>query len=83
MNQLMETLFDLLESSQASEMELRAVRKSEEIVQAVQERLTREEFEKFWDSAMEIGCTGQLDSFTMGFRLGVQLILEGLRPIVE
>ena len=83
MNQLMETLFGLLESSQASEMELRAVRKSEEIVQAVQERLTREEFEKFWDSAMEVGCANQLDSFTLGFRLGMQLTMEGLRPIVE
>ena len=83
MTQLMETLFTLLESSQASKAELQAVQKSEIIVQAVQNRLTNEEFEKFWDSAMEVGCANQLDSFVLGFRLGMQLTMEGLRPIVE
>ena len=83
MSKLMETLFDLLESPVASEAERRAVKESEKAVQAVKDRLTYEEFENLWKAAMDIEDSGYLDSFTFGFRLGVQLTLEGLRPIVE
>ncbi len=30
---------------------------------------------------MDIGDANLVNSFTLGFRLGVQLTLEGLRPI--
>ena len=83
MSKLMETLFDLLESPVASEAERRAVKESEKAVQAVKDRLTYEEFENLWKAAMDIEDSGYLDSFTFGFRLGVQLTLEGLKPIVE
>ena len=82
MNQLMENLFSLLESPMASEAERRAVKESEEAVRAIEKRLTPEEFENLWNAAMDIGDADCLSSFTLGFRLGVQLTLEGLRPIL-
>ena len=82
MSQLMENLFSLLESPMASEAERRAVKESEEAVRAVEKRLTPEEFENLWNAAMDIGDADCLSSFTLGFRLGVQLTLEGLRPIL-
>ena len=83
MNQLMETLFSLLDTSQSSEAEARAVQASKEAVQAVKQRLTYEEFENFWNAVMDIKNAGYLDCFTLGFRLGVQLTLEGLKPIAD
>ena len=83
MNQLMETLFDLLNGPHSSEAERRAIRESEKAVQAVKNRLTLEEFDALWKATMDIDNAGYLDSFALGFRLGVQLTIEGLRPIVE
>ena len=82
MDQLMENLFSLLGSPMASEAERRAVEESEEAVRAVEKRLTREEFENLWSAVIDIGDADCLSSFTLGFRLGVQLTLEGLRPII-
>lgn len=81
MSQLLKNLFELLDSPQSAEEEARAVKAAEEAVQAAEQRLTYEEFENLWNAIMNIGCAGHLDSFTLGFRLGVQLTLEGLRPI--
>ena len=82
MSQLMENLFSLLGSPMASEAERRAVEESEEAVRAVEKRLTREEFENLWSAVIDIRDADCLSSFTLGFRLGVQLTLEGLRPII-
>ncbi len=82
MSQLMENLFSLLGSPMASEAERRAIEESEEAVRAVEKRLTREEFENLWSAVIDIGDADCLSSFTLGFRLGVQLTLEGLRPII-
>ena len=78
----MENLFSLLGSPMASEAERRAIEESEEAVRAVEKRLTREEFENLWSAVIDIGDADCLSSFTLGFRLGVQLTLEGLRPII-
>lgn len=83
MNQLMENLFSLLDSQQSSQAERLAVAAAQEAVQTAERRLTRAEFENLWNALMDIGCADCLDSFTMGFRLGVQMTLEGLRPIGE
>ena len=83
MNQLMETLFDLLNGPHSSEAERRAIRESEKAVQAVKNLLTLEEFDALWKATTDIDNAGYLDSFALGFRLGVQLTIEGLRPIVE
>lgn len=83
MSQLMETLFDLMDGPHATEAERRAVKESQEAVQAVEQRLTYDEFENLWNAIMDIEDAGYLDSFTLGFRLGVQLTLEGLHPITE
>ena len=80
MSQLMETLFDLLDVHQ-SEAEAQAVKAAKEAVQTAEQRLTHQEFEQLWNAIMDIGDASLLDSFTLGFRLGVQLTLEGLRPI--
>ena len=82
MSQLMENLFSLLGSPMASEAERRAIEESEEAVRAVEKRLTREEFENLWSAVIDIGDADCLSSFTLGFRVGVQLTLEGLRPII-
>ncbi len=82
MNQLMETLFDLLGGTHSSEAERRAIRETQGAVRAAEQRLTPEEFENLWSAAMKIEDAGYLDSFALGFRLGVQLTMEGLRPIV-
>lgn len=81
MSQLIETLYYLLDSTKASEAERRAIAAAQEAVQAAEQRLTPREFERLWDALMDIGRADCQDSFTMGFRLGVQLTLEGLRPV--
>ena len=81
MNPLMETLFSVLEPSQQSEAEAQAVQAAKEAVQTAEQRLTHQEFDQLWNAVMDIGDASLLDSFTLGFRLGVQLTLEGLRPI--
>ena len=83
MNELMETLFDLLEGPCTMEAERKAVRESEKAIQAVKERLTLEEFDALWKVATDIDNASYLDSFALGFRLGMQLTIEGLRPIAE
>lgn len=83
MTQLMESLFDLLNGPHSSEAERRAVKESEKAVQAVKNRLTFEEFDALWKAATDIDNAGYLDSFVLGFRLGMQLTMEGLRPIAE
>lgn len=83
MNQLMENLFGLMEGPHSSEAERRAVRESERAVQAVRNRLTLEEFDALWKAATDIDNASYLDSFALGFRLGMQLTIEGLRPIAE
>ncbi len=81
MSQLMETLFSLLEAPQQSNAEAEAVKAAEPAVLAAQQRLTDQEFDRLWDALMDIGDANLVNSFTLGFRLGVQLTLEGLRPI--
>ena len=83
MNELMETLFDLLDGPCSLEAERKAIRESEKAVQAVKNRLTFEEFDALWKAATDIDNAGYLDSFVLGFRLGMQLTMEGLKPISE
>ena len=83
MNPLMQTLFSLLETSAQSNAEARAVAAAQPAVQEAQKRLTDDEFDRLWSAIMNISDASLLDSFTLGFRLGVQLTMEGLRPIVE
>lgn len=83
MNELMETLFDLLDGPCSMEAERRAVKESEKAIQTVKERLTLEEFDALWRATTDIDNAGYLDSFVLGFRLGMQLTIEGLRPIAD
>lgn len=83
MNKLMETLFDLLDGPCLTEAERRAVKESEKAIQTVKERLTLEEFDALWRATMDIDNAGYLDSFVLGFRLGMQLTIEGLRPVAD
>lgn len=39
-------------------------------------------YEHYWDSQMEVMQLSELQVFRMGFRLGMQLTLEGIRPAV-
>ena len=81
MSQLMKVLLDTLDS-QPPEEEAKAVKPAEGAVQAAQQKLTYKEFENLWNAISGIKHASEVDSFTLGFRLGVQVILEGLRPII-
>ena len=81
MNHLMETLFSTLDAVPPSKAERRAVEMAEGAIQAAQQKLSYEEFESLWHAISGIYNASELDSFTLGFRLGVQLTLEGLRPV--
>lgn len=81
MSQLLETLYLSACEGHQTEAEAKALRAAEEIVETVGRKLTREEFDAFWNAALSVGDADCLNSFTLGFRLGVQLTLEGLRPV--
>lgn len=80
MNSLLEKLFAAMDTTQQS-AEAQAVDAAKEAVRAAEQRLTYEEFENLWNAIMDINSASDLDSFALGYRLGVQLTLEGLRPI--
>ena len=80
MNRLMETLLYTLETPQTEE-EIQAMKDTKEAVRAVQQRLTFDEFDDLWATIAEILRKDDVKTFTLGFRLGVQLALEGLGPI--
>lgn len=78
MTQIIETLFSALESTVQSEAEAKAMAEVDAIVQS---RLNDQELYRIWTAASEMQRTNQLDSFTQGFRLGMQLTLEGLSEV--
>lgn len=82
MNQLIKTLFYAMDTDPQEE-EVQALKASKDAVRAAQQRLTYEEFEDLWNAIEGLTHASELDNFTLGFRLGVQLTLEGLKPIVE
>lgn len=81
MNQLMDTLLGLLGIPE-TDMKSRIPAASQDILDAAGQRLTYEEFEKLWNAFFDIEKADDLTSFILGFRLGMQLTLEGTRPIV-
>ena len=80
MNSIIETLYSVF-GSYPLEEETQAVQASKEAVRAAGQHLTYDEFENLWNAIGDIKDASDLGSFTLGFRLGVQLMLEGLRPI--
>lgn len=78
MAQIIETLFSALESTVQSEAEAKAMAEVDAIVQ---DRLDNQDLYRIWSAASEMQRTNQLDSFTQGFRLGMQLTLEGLGKV--
>ena len=82
MKQLIKTLFYAMDTDPQEE-EVQALKASKDAVQAAQQRLTYEEFEDLWNAIEGLTHASELDSFTLGFRLGVQLTLEGLKPIAD
>ncbi len=78
MTQIIETLFSALESTVQSEAEAKAMAEVDAIVQ---NRLNDQDLYRIWTAASEMQRTNQLDSFTQGFRLGMQLTLEGLSEV--
>lgn len=80
MNPLMETLLGLLKIPQ-TDAKARLSAAGQDVIEAAEKRLTYEELENLWDAFFDIEKTDDLNSFILGFRLGVQLTVEGLRPI--
>ena len=83
MNQLMKTLLYAMAPDLQSETEVQAHQAAKEAVRAAEQRLTYDEFENLWNAVSNIERASELDCFTVGFRLGVQLTLEGMRPLEE
>ena len=52
-----------------------------EVDAIVQNQLNDQDLYRIWTAASEMQRTNQLDSFTQGFRLGMQLTLEGLGEV--
>lgn len=80
MNDLMKTLLYAMGTAPLPE-EAQAVEEAKEAIRAAQRRLTYEEFEDLWNAIMDVERADDLSIFIRGFRLGVQLTLEGLRPL--
>lgn len=78
MTQIIETLFSALESTVQLEAEAKAMAEVDAIVQS---RLNDQDLYRIWTAASEMQRTNQLDSFSQGFRLGMQLTLEGLSEV--
>ena len=78
MTQIIETLFSAMESTVQSEAEAKAMAEVDAIVQS---RLNDQDLYRIWTAASEMQRTNQLDSFSQGFRLGMQLTLEGLGEV--
>lgn len=81
MSQILETIYDAMWGGHRGEMGAEAVEAAKETVQEAEQHLTVEEFDNLWNAIMNIRQADDLDSFILGYRLGVQLTLEGLRPI--
>ena len=52
-----------------------------EVDAIVQNQLNDQDLYRIWTAASEMQRTNQLDSFSQGFRLGMQLTLEGLGEV--
>lgn len=81
MNELMKALIFTLDAVPPSEEASQASKAANPAIQAAQKRLTNLELDNLWEAISNIEHASELDNFTMGFRLGGQLTLEGLRPI--
>lgn len=81
MNPILEALYVSLDSRLPHGEETQALKVSKEVLQAAQQKLTPAELDALWNSIVGIDSAAYQDSFTQGFRLGVQLTLEGLRPV--
>ena len=81
MNNIIETLFDAFEPERQSPAEKEAVKAAEGILRQAEAKLTENELESLTNALLCIGSANCLESFTRGLRLGVQLTLEGQRPL--
>lgn len=80
MDNLMETLLCLLDTPQ-SEADAQILKNTQEAVRDAEQHLTFDEFDALWNTINDILRGDNVKIFTPGFRLGVQLTLEGLKPV--
>ena len=80
MGNLMKTLLYAMGTEPLPE-EVQAMAETKEAIRAAHQRLSYEEFEELWNAITNLERACDLDTFTLGFRLGVQMTLEGLRPL--
>lgn len=81
MNPILENLYLSTCGKHQTDAEAKAIQASIKAVKAAEQRLTTDEFDGIWNAAMSVGGADCLDSFVLGFRMGVQLTLEGLQPV--
>lgn len=74
---ILDDLFAALQSDRMSEAEARLIDQADRIIQ---EKLTVEQTDLLWQKITDWAEARRLDGFRQGFRLGMQLVLEGLSP---
>lgn len=78
MHAILDAIFSSLQPDEMSEAEALFIRRVDRLVQ---QKLTEEETDLLWQVATDWQEARELDSFRQGFRLGMQLALEGLAPV--
>lgn len=78
MKTIFKILFDAYEEKESPESRA-AVEAAQPIMDEMERKLTWEEYNRFWDAAMDVGTADEEASFARGFRLGARLMLDVLR----
>ncbi len=78
MDVILETLYSTFAPDRVSEAERAIMEREGEFLDGVEERLSVEDFGHLWDVFLDMSLVRMEESFTLGYRLGAQLMLASL-----
>ena len=78
MDAILETLYSTFAPDRVSEAERAIMEREGEFLDGVEERLSVEDFGHLWDVFLDMSLVRMEESFTLGYRLGAQLMLASL-----
>ena len=79
MEKVLFELFDALDGDELSTEEEKALEQADVICQQVREKLSRQEFDRLWSAAVNVGTAEVKNSFAKGFSLGARVMLAVLK----
>ena len=79
MNKVLYDLYCLLDHGEVSPEYQKALEEVEPICQQMEKKLSMEEFDTFWSSAVGVGASENPVWFARGFRLGARVMMEVLK----